>query len=87
MLNFFYFFLQKAADLCLRGAGSGLDYIHAREKVAECLIDSGDYQNAFHTVTEVATVTEQMGGIPVQCLQTVYRDVLGRCKVAAAAAN
>ena len=23
--------------------GSGLDYIHARERVAECLLDSGDY--------------------------------------------
>ena len=36
--------LKRAADLCLRGAGSGLDYIHARERVAECLMDSGDYQ-------------------------------------------
>ena len=51
-------FYQRAADLCLNsGGGSGLDYVHAREMVAKCLIEAGDYHNAVVALTETANLT------------------------------
>ena len=65
-------FYQRAADL---RASTILEYMSAREKVAKCHVETGDYHNALVVLTEVAGMAEQHGGKPVGA---VYADVLGR---------
>ena len=46
-----------------------------KEKIANCLIESGDYFGAVETLTEIASLIESQGGKP---LPHVYTDILAR---------
>jgi len=52
-------FYQRAAEI---RAATILDYILAREKVAECHIKLGDLYSAATVLTEVAALVDQQGG-------------------------
>ncbi len=73
-------FYQRAADL---RSSTILEYMHAREKVAECQIDLGDHHSAVAVLTEVSGMAEQYGGRSASDSgsQSVYSDVLARCEV------
>jgi len=78
-------FYQRAADL--RSVYLGLEYVQSREKVASCLIDIGDLQNALILLTDVARLTQQLaaGGTAAAAAATtttsVYADILNRCEI------
>ncbi|TRY68596.1 hypothetical protein TCAL_06931 [Tigriopus californicus] len=68
-------FYQRAADL---RSSTILEYIHAKTKVSECLIEVGDYYGSLVILTEIASMAEQYGGKPVV---SVYADIMARCEV------
>ena len=57
----------------------GLEYVHAREKVASCQIEIGDYHNALAVLTDIANVTEQLSGKLAPT--SVYLDILEKCEI------
>lgn len=65
-------FYQRAADL---RSSTILEYMRAREKVAECKVDLGDLHGAVAVLAEVAGMAEQYGGRPIQA---VYADIMAR---------
>lgn len=65
-------FYQRAADL---RSSTILEYIHAKTKVSECLIQVGDYYGSLVILTEIAGMAEQYGGKPVV---SVYADIMAR---------
>ena len=53
--------------------------MHAREKVASCQIEIGDYHNALAVLTDIANVTEQLSGKLAPT--SVYLDILEKCEI------
>lgn len=70
-------FYQKAADL---RSSTVLEYLSAKMKVAECLIDTGDFHSALTALSDVSARAEAAQGLG-RPLVSVYADYAGRCEV------
>lgn len=57
-----------------------LEYLSAKMKVAECLIDTGDFHSALTALSDVSARAEAAQGLG-RPLVSVYADYAGRCEV------
>ncbi|XP_040572748.1 40-kDa huntingtin-associated protein [Lepeophtheirus salmonis] len=70
-------FFQQAAK-CRTASQYLLESVHAKEKVAKCYIDTGDYHNALNSLTEISRLIESYGP---KHPSSIYLDILRRCEI------
>ncbi|CAB4067753.1 F8A [Lepeophtheirus salmonis] len=72
------FGLCHEAAKCRTASQYLLESVHAKEKVAKCYIDTGDYHNALNSLTEISRLIESYGP---KHPSSIYLDILRRCEI------